>query len=113
MNHVSFLQMDVVETLASLFTKEHKVSNELLASDNHRKDYDDTERLFRLAHDGDISILSHPKISEMRGVYKNTPLHRLAIRGCVEVLEHPDAYTVKNALGKTPADYLQEVKKGS
>lgn len=101
MNHVSFLQMDVVDFFSMIRHKN-------LHTEVERTTNIDMERVFKMAKEGDISVLSHPKVSEWRGIYDNTPLHRLAIRGCIEVLDHKDAYVVKNSAGKTPAEYLHD-----
>lgn len=111
--NTTYLPNEVSEKFTYLFRRGEQLHDGVVRAraQLQQKEFKEMDKLFNLAKDGDISILKHPKVSKWRGVYNNTPLHRLTIRGCVEVLNHKDAYKVKNIVGKTPADYLNEMKK--
>lgn len=64
------------------------------------------QELWKKAREGDISILSDPRVSKLIDRDGETPLHVLAMRGKYEILKHPDVDKVQNYFGNTPLHLL-------
>ena len=57
------------------------------------------------AKSGDSSILSDPRVSELKHEDGWTPLHELANKGVKEAWFHPDFDKVGDKKGRTPKDW--------
>jgi len=84
-----------------------------------QEQYDEEGDLRSRAQTGDVSVLSHSRVSKiydsnfLRTKANRTLLHTLAARGVVEVLNHPDVAVVRDAENRTALHYLAGSGKGA
>lgn len=64
------------------------------------------EQLFKRAENGDVSVLSDPRVSKIRDGSDWSPLEILCSLGKMETLRHPDIDKIKDIQGDVPLYWL-------